>query len=220
MRSGALCCFDVESSCLEEKQRWTSGVVKDIQGIWDKHTPGRCHGGLPQPAQEGLHQLSSEEEQHVRWYPCCRSVCECVCVRLWLEKKTCKCRDAQIVDQVDQFRPSALEIVFALCVCVSSVCPCWSVGERKLKANTGTLMFPKKPRELPRWTESTSVHQAAHHIATVAMLVWILFTYSNEQVSHQTAEHTATAAVLVCLFKSTESWRSHRARREWYSWCH
>lgn len=92
MRSSAVCGCDAEPGCLEERRRWTSGGEEDTRSIWDKnwnkHRLGRCHGGLSQPKQEGLRQLSAEEEQHVR-RDASLSVCVCLCASCLQERGNC-----------------------------------------------------------------------------------------------------------------------------------
>lgn len=57
-----------EQGCEKETQRWNlwEGLRYEATGINPRQHLSCCHGGLPQPKQEAIGQLSRETEQHVR----------------------------------------------------------------------------------------------------------------------------------------------------------
>lgn len=131
MRSSAVCGCDAEPGCLEERRRWTSGGEEDTRSIWDKnwnkHRLGRCHGGLSQPKQEGLRQLSAEEEQHVR-RDASLSVCVCLCASCLQERGNLH---RQWIDQGKQINVALWH--FVLCCVVLCVWAYVGWGEEELE---------------------------------------------------------------------------------------
>lgn len=150
MRSSALCGSDVEPGCLEERQRWTFGGEKGHASsssvINLKHRRSCCHGGLLQPEQEGLRQLSSEEEQHVRWDP---SLFVCLCVQVLDEKR--KLAQSGALDQGLQISLALWYLRMCCLECVWTKCFRISEGERSeryregLKGSAETLVLNLEP---------------------------------------------------------------------------
>ena len=177
MRSSAVCGCDAEPGCLGERRRWTSGGEEDTRSIWDKnwkkHRLGRCHGGLSQPKQEGLRQLSAEEEQHVR-RDASLFVCVCLCASCLQERGNLHRQWIDWRSSRSMLPFGTWDCVVLCCVVLCCVVLCcvvrmssvplnrgvgWrGVGDEELKGSTETLKLPLE-LDFPCWTETKSAHQ-------------------------------------------------------------